>query len=317
MDIIPPKKKNISIDASTLSTYAGCPRNADLRFNQLMVPASGKSNSLECGSICHANLEFFGKNKINGFTRAQCISSGFAAMEEYYHGCPECKRAEIAGTACERHKTDYWLGCPNVPLESEDYDIGYNWLVTTMEQYYEKYKNDSWNIRAVESVEQKVLYEDDEIRVLWKSKIDALIDKNDGRGLFSMDHKTMKQNRDSVSNNHQFMGQCLVTGQSSIIINKIGFQKSLKPDEKFIRKEQSYSSARLLEWQSFILPQWAYKLLNSYESNVWEPNFNQCESKYGKCQFYKDVCSVDPAMREENLRLFFRVGKPWDPQSSE
>lgn len=319
MDIISTPKKNIVLDASMFSTFAGCERNADLRFNHHLVPQSGKSNSLETGSLVHTNLEYFGRNKMNGFSRTQCISLGFAAMEEYYTGCKECKLNESAQPTidgCERHKEPF-LGCHNTGLESEGYNIGYNWVVTTMEQYYEKYKNDSWSIGGVEQVVSKVLYEDDEIRILWKAKIDMLIDMNIGKGLMSMDHKTMKQNRESVSNNHQFMGQCLVTNQREVVIDKIGFQKTLKPDEKFKRTIQGYSADRLLEWQEFILPQWAYKFLGCSESGVWTPNFNQCESKYGFCQFYKEICSVDRGMREENLKIYFKQGKPWDPQSAE
>lgn len=313
MDIIEQPKKNIVLDASMLSTYTGCARHADLRYNGLWVPASGKSNSLESGSLCHINLEFFGHNKINGFKREQCISAGFAAMDEYYHGCKECKAHEVnESIVCERHK-DPWLGCPNVPLENDKYEIGYNWIVKTMEQYYQHYINDSWKIVAVERVVSDILYEDDDIRVLWKAKIDMLIDRNDGRGIFSMDHKTMKQDRASVSNNHQFMGQCLVTNQRSMIVDKIGFQTSLKADEKFKREERSYTSDRLLEWQSFILPTWAYKFLANVESGVWEPNFNSCETKYGRCQFYEHVCSVDTGMREEAIKMHFKKGKEWNP----
>lgn len=317
MDIILSPKKNLVLDASMLSTYCGCARNADLRFNSNLVPIAGKSNALESGSLVHTNLEYYARNRINGFSRAQSISAGMAAMQEYYHGCKECKQNDINNLeGCERHKEPF-LGCHNTPTDNEKYTTGYNWIVTTMEQYHEFYKNDSWTIAGVEQVIGKVLYEDDELRILWKAKIDRLVNRNDNRGLVSMDHKTMKQNRDSVSNNHQFMGQCLVTDQREVIIDKIGFQTSLKPDEKFIRKSQSYSADRLLEWQGFILPQWGYKWLNSFESGVWEPNFNQCESKYGFCQFYKEICSADRGMREENLRIHFKVGKKWDPQSAE
>lgn len=319
VDIILPPKKNIILDATMLSSFAGCARLADFRFNRNLVQIGGKSNAMETGSLVHTNLEFFGHNKMNGFNRAQSMAAGFAAMEEYYYGCKECKLNDaklppIQG--CERHKDSY-LGCQNTPLENEKYTIGYQWVVETMQQYYDHYKNDSWTIKGVEQVVKKILYEDDEIRILWKAKIDWLLDQNNSLGLISMDHKTMKQNRESVTNNHQFMGQCLVTDQREMIIDKIGFQTSLEPSEKFKRQPQGYSADRLLEWQSFVLPQWVYKFLGCEETGVWEPNFNQCETKYGFCNFYKEICSVDRNMREENLRLYFKEGRPWDPQSSE
>ena len=115
MDIILAPKKNLVLDASMLSTFCGCARNADLRFNSNLVPIAGKSNALESGSLVHTNLEYYARNRINGFSRAQSISAGMAAMQEYYHGCKECKQNDINNLeGCERHKEQF-LGCHNTP----------------------------------------------------------------------------------------------------------------------------------------------------------------------------------------------------------
>ena len=122
----------------------------------------------------------------------------------------------------------------------------------------------------------------------------------------------MKQNRETLSINNQFMGQARLMDVRNIFINKIGLQKTLKPVDKFKRATVSYSAARLMEWQSVVLPYYAKLLLQYAEQEFYPPNFNSCEGKYGKCNFY-ETCSSDPDMREEVLRANFYVGNVWNP----
>jgi hypothetical protein len=179
-------------------------------------------------------------------------------------------------------------------------------------QYVEYYKNDFWVPLEIEVVKSKVLYEDDEIRVMWKAKFDMISDTN--QGIYPIDHKTMKQRRDTQSLNNQFIGQCLLMDTRLMFVNKIGFQKTLKAEEKFTRAAVNYTHDRLLEWQSVILPYYAKLYLMYAESEYWPPNFTHCENKYGFCAF-KGVCEVDRSMREETLGIDFIVGKAWDPES--
>jgi len=180
----------------------------------------------------------------------------------------------------------------------------------TMEQYFERWKNEVWISLESERVRARGLYEDDTMRILWKAKLDVIIDTFNG--IYPCDHKTMQQNRKNISLNNQFMGQCLVAETQSVIINKIGFQKTLKPEEKFQRNMISYSTDRLLEWQSQTLPHYAYELIMYHETGYWPQRLTHCENQYGRCQFIP-VCEANPDMREEVLRKEYMVGKPWDP----
>jgi hypothetical protein len=320
-------KKNIVIDASMLTTLMSCGRKFDLNHNLNLQSINGKSNSLEIGSIIHKVLEVYNKNLINGFGRASSISSGLAAGEMYIQGCKLCtdfisveipdengKTAHLSKPLCG-HSINEYPGVVNTPQESttKPARTGWKWALETCEQYFTHYANDSWVPLEVEVVKGKILYEDDEIRILWKAKLDLTCDTN--QGIFPIDHKTMKQNRDKVSLNNQFIGQCLIMNTRSMIVDEIGLQTSLKPEEKFKRVPISYSADRLIEWQSEILPYWGYKLIEYNESGYWPPNFTQCESKYGMCSYMKDVCEVDRNMREENLKIFFKVGPQWNPEN--
>ena len=279
------QKKNIVLDATILSTLMSCARLADFRFNHNFVSIHGKSTSLEMGSIVHTIIEYYYKAIIAGASRSSAIQQGMQAGNNF-----SCDPDEIKSSSPD--------------------DIAL--VFKTMEEYFDYYKNDFWVPLEVETVKSKVVYEDDEIRILWKAKIDAMVDTN--QGIYSVDHKTMKQRRDTLSLNNQFMGQCIILGTRKVIINKIGFQTSLKTHEKFTRPTVDYSTERLIEWQEDILPYWAKFMLLWSESQYWPPNFTHCENKYGMCAF-KDVCEAPPNLREDEIRRLFVVGTTWDPQN--
>lgn len=303
-------KKNIIMDSQILTSLMGCPRACNNRFNLNQEKLGGKNNSFECGSLVHVILEYFNKGLIGGKSRTDAIDNGFANGKIYINGCPEC----IAGK-CTKHERQDWTGLQNTPEEStkksdgEDAKIGWKYVLKTMDEYFDFYKNDFWTPLAAEEVRGSIIYEDDAIRVLWKAKYDQIDDSNDG--IISTDHKTMKQRRDSISLNNQFMGQCILLRNRRMRINKIGFQTSLKAHEKFQRVIISYSADRLAEWQFEIVPYYANELVTFSEANFWPPRFTSCESKYGKCDFF-EVCENDRGMRSEVFRAQFRTGKKWD-----
>lgn len=279
------KRKNIILDATTLTNIMNCGRLTDFRHNRLFQSNSGKSTSLEMGSIIHSYMENYYGTIINGIKREDAHGYGIAAAIAY------SQSSEV--TNCT----------------PEDIDL----CMSTIELYREHYKNEHWIPLEVEVVKQEVVYTDDEIRILWKAKLDLVTDTN--QGIYPVDHKTMKQRRDSTSLNNQFIGQALLMKTRGVIVNKIGFQKSLKPAERFTRPIVPFTAARINEWQSVILPYWAYQYLSYDESGHWPPNYTHCENKFGFCPF-KEVCEADPGMRESILGMNFIVGEAWDPQSS-
>lgn len=278
-------KKNVILDSQILSTLMSCGRLTDFRFNLHLQSLGGKSVSLEMGSIVHKFLETYYQSIINGIKKTDAV--GFA---------------ETAARA--------YILSPEVQNSSNDDRA---WALETCAQYLDYYKNDYWTPLEVEVTKGKVLYEDDEVRIMWKAKFDLISDTN--QGIFPIDHKTMKQRRDTLTLNNQFKGQCILAGTRTMFVNKIGFQKSLKPDERFLRVMVNYTADSLIEWQSQILPYWVKVMLSYQEGEFWPPNYTHCENKYGFCQF-KDVCEADRNVREEILGQNFVVGEPWDPENT-
>jgi hypothetical protein len=304
-------KKNIILDATVMNTVLSCGRLTDFRFNHNFVSARGKSNSLEVGTLCHKVKEVYNKHRINGFDRSLAVAQGLIAGELYANGCRYC--ADWSDTENKPpcgHNPQEYPGLKNTPEDSNGHTVGWKYALLTMEQYFEFYKNDPWVILEAEIVKGRILYEDDNIRILWKAKLDEVVDTN--QGIFPVDTKTEKQRRPSINLNNQFMGQCHVMQTRSMIVDHIGFQTSLKPEEKFRRSMRNYSADLLLEWQSETLPAAAYKLLEMNESNYWPPNYTHCENKYGNCPFI-EVCGSDRNMREEVIRVNFVKGLEWNP----
>jgi CRISPR/Cas system-associated exonuclease Cas4 (RecB family) len=252
-----------------------------LRFNHHLQPIDGKSPNLEMGSIVHQCLEYYFKSIINGMKKDEAIEYGYTAGVAYINS------PEITNTSDEDRA----------------------WALQTYRDYQEYYRNDHWVPLEVEKVKGELVYEDDEIRIMWKAKFDLIADTN--QGIYPVDHKTMKQRRDTINLNNQFTGQCLLMKVRTMFINKIGFQKSLKPNERFTRVPINFSFDRIEEWRTVILPYWAKMMLMYDETGFWPPNFTHCENKFGFCQF-KEACTADRNMRETILGQYFKVGEPWD-----
>jgi len=293
-------KQNVVLDATVLTSLMSCERLTEFSYIQNLVPINGKGNSLEIGTLMHKMLETYYKTIRDGFPKSLAINNGLVMGDEYI----------IKGEDGTGLKNTY---ADNTKHKNGSLDkIGYNYVKDTFQQYCEFRAADFWTPLEVETVKGEVIYEDDDIRLLWKAKLDLVVDTN--QGIFSVDHKTMKQKRDTLSLNNQFMGQCILMKTRTIIINKIGFQTSLKAEDKFTRTPISYSASRLAEWLN-IAAYYAKYLINLSESGYFPPRFSHCDKFFG-CRF-KHICEADVNMREEELRRTFMKGDAWEISDDE
>lgn len=300
--------KTVILDATTLTSLMVCPRYYQYRFRELWIPKGGRSNSIECGSIVHAIIEQYYKSLILGKSRQNAISDGFTAGKEYLYPYHESNQFIVD----KDHS-----GTENVPEDSDKRDIGWKFVFKTMEEYFDFYRNDTFTPIGTEEVRGALIYQDDDLRVLWKAKFDTIIDTSDG--MMSMDHKTMKQRRDTLLMSNQFIGQCIILRARNVIVNKIGFQSSLQPHEKFVRSTVSYTADKMAEWSQETVPHFARMLLAYNEAGYYPMQFSGCETKFGFCDFYQTgyppisgPCQNDRVVREEVLNIYYKKGKEWD-----
>jgi len=302
------QKENVILDATVMTAAMACNRYLDMRFNQNLVPIAGTANPLEVGQMIHKILETFNKSLINGTHRNTAIMLGLEEGQKFYktaQNIPEENEYEGSNKILKDGSKSEAKG--------KIKHIGYNTIMDTMQQYFDRWRNDSWTVIESERVRGSVVYEDDEVRVLWKAKLDKIVDTFQD-GIMPGDYKTMKQLRNTLKLNNQFMGQCLVAGTSKMFIDKIGFQQNLKPEEKFIRELVSYSKEQLAE-QVGVIGYYAKWIAQLKRQDYYPPNYTFCD-KYNGCM-YRKVCEGNASDRDRFMKLNFKIGDVWDPSNDD
>ena len=180
-------------------------------------------------------------------------------------------------------------------------------VIDAFRQYTEHWENDGWtNIVEVEKVGSCVLYDSEDLTILYESKMDLVL--NISGVLTPVDHKTAKSRRDPNYLANQFKGYCWTLGVYNILINEVGFQKTVKPVDKFRRHTLSYSESQLKEWVDNTI-WWVKYAIGMIENESYPKNYTSCD-KYSGCLF-KEICSCDPDVREHKLTQLF-TEKKWD-----
>lgn len=298
MDLIIPKKQTrVILDSQILTTLQLCEVMVDFRFNLNLVPKSGPGKSIEKGSMMHHMLEAYYRAQRDGKKKIDAIADAITMGQLFKQGCPDCIKKQ-----CKIHKRNEIIG-----LQSIDLDEAHE-VMDTFQEYIQFWKNDSWTTVDVETVMGEVIYEDDEISLMWKAKVDWLVDNLEG--IFSVDHKTASRKEEVISLDNQFIGQAVVTKQTKMFRNVIGFQTSLKPPDKYIREAVNFSKERITEW-ILETASYAYDLIHLHESKRYRHRFTSCRRRYGDC-IYRKVCEGQPDDRQRLIDEQFKEAENWD-----
>jgi len=276
-------KRIISIDSTKLNTLQMCPRKFNLVFNETRSPLA-KPDYLERGSLIHRMLQtYYTLKKYR--TRWQQNNT---THEDVINICI---------------RVGQWYAIKQQLDVEEVVEILFQF-----KEYCRFYEHDGWDrIIAVEQVGSLVLYEDDKICILYEMKPDLVLQLDNG--IIAIDHKTAKQRKQPSKLANQFMGYCFGLGINNIVVNKIGFQKTLKPHERFNRHTLSYPNDVLEEWRDNTV-WWIRQLLEHIREDYWPANFTSCD-KYAGCVF-QDVCVKERVAREYELMRSFEIADHWD-----
>jgi len=177
----------------------------------------------------------------------------------------------------------------------------------TYSQYAQYYNNDGWFPIAIENPFSKLLFEDTDLCILYEGITD-LVTQN-----LIVDHKSSSRRGEPLSLSNQFIGYAWALGINNVIINKVGFQKTLEPKDKFERYTKSYTKDMIEEWRINTIA-WALKLfyhLSNLDEMEQDTNFTSCD-KYGGC-IYASICETEREARSWKIQNNFKIGEEWSP----
>lgn len=286
----------ISLDSQMLSAYQSCEQAFNYQFIQNLRTMK-KAEALEKGDLIHRLLEVGYCLKINNINREnfrELSEAGLAAPQEVNH--------DVIRNFCDKIAPFY---ATRMELPEEEYTE----ILFHFNEYWDFYRNDQWHPLAVEEVGSKVLYESEDLKIIYTFKIDLVAEL--GKTVAPFDHKTSKRRQQPNSMSNQFIGYCFGLNLNSIVINSIGFQKTLKPKERFNRFILPIDNARIEEWKrNTVLT--VMRMKEAHESGLYLMNFTSC-NKYNEGCPYRPLCESSPESRLYKIDANYRIEETWDP----
>ena len=282
------KFTTLMFDSQILSAFMACPREMDFRYNQHLVPVGGTSKSMERGTLTHEGLRTY----YEGMKRGDDWSiMRLAAIEKIKEYAPTLDR-----------------------LEGEDVIE----VIRNMEEYMEFRKNDVFQVVFTERLFKKIIYEEYPLRIVITGRIDmGVLEPNSSDKIIPWDHKSESEHWFYTALSNQFKMYALACNSNRLVVNRFGFQKTLKPDKKFKREDINFEPDVLDEFREEILPYYAKQMLIAIEDNYFPPNYTNCIKGHFACNFSDKhsggICNVTRELRAEKIKRYF-IQKEWDPK---
>lgn len=270
---------NILIDSSVMNTFEKCPTLMKYEHVDHYRFRGGKKPYFDKGELWHIGARAYYRMRKEEKEWDDCVKEGF---ERIMKVAPK------------------FLSMTNEDLED---------VITAFMAYCEHYRFERWTILEIERPFRVVLYEDDELRIIIQGRIDLIVDT--GQIILPVDHKTESRRDEPGPLNNQFMLYCYAAKTNNLMVNKVGFQKSLPAQEKYYRVLLSYDDDNLAEWKDEFI--FKVREIVEYARLDWFPHrYTSCKDKYGKCTFY-EICKTPRIARQTKLDSQFEVSEPWDP----
>jgi PD-(D/E)XK nuclease superfamily len=275
-------KVNIVFDMSKYDLFLLCEQRFNLRHN-LNIGLPGKPEQMDRGSLVHV------------------------ANEVYYQALKEHKHYDDAANMALSKIRE--AGVISTDLDNETISR----VVDVMEEYYDYWRIADQGVvfNEVEQPFMYLLFENDDVRIYLAGKIDLIVSDNRYTNE-PWDHKSYDRTYNVGRMNNQFKNYCVATESNFLTVNKIGFQKTLKPHEKFIRTRLSFDPIILDEWKKNVTDVLMHKYLDCVARNIWPMNETSCEKFNRRCEFY-EICDASglPAKNYKINRDYIQL-EPWD-----
>lgn len=274
-------KVNIIMDASQYDTFLLCPQKYHYRYDMnLTLPT--KAQQLDRGTLVHVGCEVY----------YQALKDGIHYNDAVPMALSKVREASVV----------------SADLEPE----AVNRILDVLEEYFDYWRVDdqNFNIVAVEQPFVYLLYEDTEVRIHMAGKIDIITSDNKYENL-PMDHKSYDRSFELNRMSNQFKNYAYALKSNYLVVNRIGFQKTLKPHEKFLRPKLSFDPLIFEQWKDNVVLN-VMHYLQCAADNKWPMNETSCDKFHRKCE-YLEVCdSSGQAAKNYKLEANYIKIEPWD-----
>ena len=153
------------------------------------------------------------------------------------------------------------------------------------------------------------IFEDEDMKVLISGQPDLIFKYTGTNNIAVMDHKRMAREFPYSPLRNQFLLYATAMKTDTVIVNKVGFQKTKAAKDRFVRTPFIYSQEILDEWREDAINRAREMIL--YERNNYFPrNRTSCE-KFNGC-YLQRYCSTKPRAREFLIGTEYIIGTPWD-----
>ncbi len=279
-----PKKINIVWDASQLDMFQLCDFRFYLRY-VLNKGSASKAPQLDRGTLLHSGYEV------------------------YYKQLKEGIKPKIALP----------LALEKIKVESMEVDLDLEIVSRIVEVAEEnlsfwEFEDQQFEILAVEEPIIYLLYEDDLIRIYMTGKIDLLVNwhvaANQYFPMLPIDHKSYDRKFPLKRLSNQFQNYCNATKSDHIRVNRVGFQTSLKSEEKHIRQFLTYDELMLEAWRENVVKM-AQRYVQCVAEQSWPMNLTSCDKYNRQCE-YINIC--ESSGKEAKLYKIAGLDNltPWD-----
>jgi hypothetical protein len=243
----------------------------------------GKSMRLDRGSLVHVGCEVY-----------------FQALKDRKH------YDDAVGTALSKVRE---AGVISTDLDNEII----NQVIDVLEEYFDYWRveDQRYEIIAVEQPFLKLIFENDDVRIYLAGKIDLVTSDNQYINM-PTDHKSYDSRRVDHRMVNQFKCYCYIMGSNYLVVDKIGFQKTLKPHEKFTRPKLTYDPTYLEEWKQNVINVLLNQYLHCVTENTWPMNETSCDKFNRQCEYF-NICDASglPA-KNYKINSEYVVSPPWD-----
>lgn len=276
------EKQILVFDSSEQDDFSLCKRRWHLIHHLQLRSITTTAHALDRGTLLHLILAKYYTLKMEGTSEADAIELAVQKGKE--------DSLEIEGLFPHE--------CNEVYFQFREYC-----------RYYSEIEDKYYPI-AIEQTFFKIIYEDDNLIIALQGIIDYL-GKYIGSDLkIVMDHKGVSKRENYTKLRNQFRNYALAAEADTVVVNKVGFQKTLPPEERFSRQIITYSQDELDEQVEMIIAD-GKEMLICMQAEYYKPNYTSCD-KWGGCQFRENFCEARPDVRPYRIGTHFVVGKKWD-----